>query len=534
MLSSLFLIFHSNCLFCPSFSSNLTNMGFQEIIIKLPTNFDEATLNREIQKNLKIKNFTKIIEKKSLDARKKSNIYWLLKVAVTSDELKGGEVPIFESLDIPRKKRAQKAIVIGSGPAGFFAAYTLQKGGFNTTLLERGKEVLLRKAAIDSFENTGTFINNSNYAFGEGGAGTFSDGKLTSRTKKISKEKNFILNTYIEAGAPEEIAYMTHPHLGSDNLLIITENLRNKFIESGGSVIFDCEVSDIKVKKGKVQSIESSNGQIDGDLFLFATGHSSYETYRFLIKRGVLFGNKNFAIGSRVEHHQELINEAQWGCTSLNGVKAAEYRLTSSADNGLPVYSFCMCPGGKIVPAAPYNDANIVNGMSLYNRDSPYANAAIVAGINLERVYKRSFDPLESIEWLEKLEHSFKISDFQAPASSIEDFIGGLSKRNIQDSSYPMGLIQSDLNELLPPFISQAMKRGLQEFSRKLKGFEKGSIIGLESKTSALIQVQRNREGLADGFENLYICGEGSGYSGGIISSAADGIKGAMAICRVW
>jgi len=507
-------------------------MGFREITIKLPTDYDDDSLNREISKILKITEFTKIIEKKSLDARKKSNIYWQLKVAVTSNELKGGEAPLLEDLNIPDKKREKKAIVIGTGPAGFFAAYTLQKGGFKTILLERGKDVSLRKADIDSFEQSGTFIKNSNYAFGEGGAGTFSDGKLTSRTKKISKEKAFILKTYIEAGAPEEIAYMTHPHLGSDNLLKITENLRNKFIKSGGSVMFDCEVSDITVKNGRVCTIESSKGQIDGDVFLFATGHSSSETYRFLIKRGVQFGNKNFAIGSRVEHNQELINEAQWGCTSLKGVKAAEYRLTSSAENDLPVYSFCMCPGGKIVPAAPYSDTNIVNGMSLYNRDSPFANAAVVAGINLEREFNRTFDPLESIEWLEKLEQSFKVNGFKAPASTIEDFISDSSSNNIKETSYPMGLIQSDLNEMLPPFISRAMKRGLQEFSRKLKGFEKGSIIGLESKTSALIQVQRDREGLADRFENLYICGEGSGYSGGIISSAADGIKGALAICR--
>lgn len=507
-------------------------MGFREINIKLPTDYDEAELNNAIKKNLQISYFTKIIEKKSLDARKKGKIHWLLKISVTSEELRGGEADRSESLTIPYKKREKKALVVGTGPSGFFAAYTLQKAGFNTRLLERGKDVTRRKADIDYFETTGTFIENSNYAFGEGGAGTFSDGKLTSRTKKISKEKSFILNTYIQAGAPEEIAYMTHPHLGSDNLLQITENLRKEFISLGGTVIFDCTVTGISVKNGSVQSVESSQGKIESDLFLFATGHSSYETYRFLIRGGVQYRNKNFAIGSRVEHHQELINEAQWGCSSLKGVKAAEYRLTSSFDNELPVYSFCMCPGGKIVPAAPYGDANIVNGMSLYNRDSPFANSAIVAAINLEKVYHRSFDPIESIEWLEKLEQSFKISDYKAPAMSIEDFINSTDRGTLKKSSYPMGLISGDFNNLLPPFVSQAMKRGLTDFSRKLKGFEQGTMIGLESKTSALIQAKRDQNGLADGFDNLYINGEGSGYSGGIISSAADGIKGAMAIIR--
>ncbi|MBI9097711.1 MAG: FAD-binding protein [Spirochaetaceae bacterium] len=507
-------------------------MGFREILIKLPTDYDDDSLNREIEKTLNIKRFTKVIGKKSLDARKKNKIHWQLKVAVTSNELAGGERPQTSILKIPYKKRDKKAVVIGSGPAGFFAAYTLQKGGFKTILVERGKDVIQRKADIDFFERENSFTENSNYAFGEGGAGTFSDGKLTSRTKKISAEKAFILQTYIEAGAPEEIAYMTHPHLGSDNLLIMTENLRKMFIDRGGSVIFDCLVSDINVGSGKVKSLESSLGTIEGDVFLFATGHSSYETYKYLIKKGVQYRNKNFAIGSRVEHHQELINEAQWGCTSLKGVKAAEYRLTSSADNELPVYSFCMCPGGKVVPAAPYKDVNIVNGMSLYNRNSPFANAAIVAGINLESILKRPIDPLESLEWLEKLEQSFHIEDFRAPASTIEDFLRGSNSGNIQNSSYPLGLINYNLSELLPPFVSHALKRGLSDFSRKLKGFEKGNILGLESKTSALIQVHRNKDGLADRFSNLYINGEGSGYSGGIISSAADGIKGSMAIIR--
>lgn len=505
-------------------------MGFREITIKLPTDYDDATLNSAIKNNLHIRVFTKTIEKKSLDARKKNKIHWLLNVAVSSEELKGGEAPESESLTIPFAKRERTALVVGTGPAGFFAAYTLQKAGFKTKLLERGKDVEKRKRDIDLWESQGTFVENSNYAFGEGGAGTFSDGKLTSRTKKISKEKNFILKTYIQAGAPEEIAYMAHPHLGSDNLLLITENLRKEFIALGGVVLFDCTVNSINTKNGSVHSVESSHGKIDGDVFLFATGHSAYETYRFLIRGGVQYRNKNFAIGSRVEHHQELINEAQWGRSSLKGVKAAEYRLTSNGENDLPVYSFCMCPGGTVVPAAPYSDVNIVNGMSLYKRDSPFANAAIVAGINLEKTYNRSFDPLESIDWLEKLERSFKIRDFQAPATPIEEFIGRSTGARLQETSYPMGLLKSDLGELLPPFVSQALKRGLTDFSLKLKGFEKGTIIGLESKTSAVIQVLRDGDGLAGGFDNLYINGEGSGYSGGIISSAADGIKGAMAI----
>ncbi|MCP4130190.1 MAG: FAD-dependent oxidoreductase [bacterium] len=505
-------------------------MGYCEIIIKLPTDYNDQQLNKAIKKNLNISNFSKTIQKKSLDARKKNQIHWQMRVAVTSEELKTGASPILETLQIPHKKRDNKVVVVGTGPAGIFAATVLQKAGFNTTLIERGKIVNERKKDIDNFEKNSFFTTNSNYAFGEGGAGTFSDGKLTSRTKRITKEKDFILQSYIEAGAPEEIAYMTHPHLGSDNLLKITENLRKKFQANGGSIIFDCLVSDLNTKDNKVISVKTNSGDIEGNAFLFATGHSAYETYKFLIKKGIQYKNKNFAIGSRVEHHQELINVAQWGHSSLPGVKAAEYRLTSSSDNDLPVYTFCMCPGGKIVPAAPYRDQNIVNGMSLYKRDSQYANSAVVAGINLEKIFKRELDPLESIEWLENLEKKFLIEEYKAPASTIEEFLNNKSNNGVQESSYPMGLINYNLNTLLPDFISKAMRRGLVDFTKKLKGFEKGSIIGLESKTSAPIQVKRSKEGLADGFSNLYINGEGSGYSGGIISSAADGIKGAIDI----
>lgn len=498
--------------------------------MKMHTDYSEEALDGAVRKTLKIREFRKIITKKSLDARRKENIHWLLKIAVSSPELRGGEFHDVEMLEIPSGKRDKPVIVIGSGPAGFFAAYTLKKAGFPVTLLERGPDVTVRKARIDHFEKSGEFPDDGNYAFGEGGAGTFSDGKLTSRTKKISREKAFILRTYIESGAPEEIFYMTHPHLGSDNLLLITENLRKKFLALGGEILFGCAATDIRTRGGRVTAVETTDGSIDGGAFLFAPGHSAYETYRFLIRRGVRYRNKNFAIGSRVEHRQELINRAQWGCASLKGVKAAEYRLTDTPEEGLPVYSFCMCPGGKVVPAAPYRDSNIVNGMSLYNRDSPFANSAIVAGINLEKSLGREPDPLESLEWLENLERSFFRERYRAPASTIGDFLSGKASGQLDETSYPMGLEPADLGSLLPEEITLAMRRGLGEFSSKLKGFEKGIIMGLESKTSAPVQAHRDAEGLAEGFDNLYICGEGSGYSGGIISSAADGIRGAMAL----
>jgi uncharacterized FAD-dependent dehydrogenase len=251
-----------------------------------------------------------------------------------------------------------------------------------------------------------------------------------------------------------------------------------------------------------------------------------------LIRRGVRFRTKNFAIGSRVEHPQELINMAQWGRASLPGVKAAEYRLTSQREGGLPVYTFCMCPGGIVVPASAYAHINIVNGMSRYKRNGKFANAACVVGVHPDRLVGREATPQEALDWLEHLEESFhRYSDgFEAPFSGIRDFIDGKGPSKPVESSYPLGLKPAALWDLLPSEVSSSIREGLKDFSRKIKGFETGSIMGLESKTSSPIQVLREKDGRCAGFGNLYMVGEGSGHSGGIISSGADGIKAAMNI----
>ena len=274
-------------------------MGYTTCTIKLSTDFSEEQLRKKISKQLRIKEFSYQLENKSLDARKKSYIHWLIRVSVKSPELKG-ELPNKKpTLVIPNKKRTEKAIVVGSGPAGFFAAFTLQKAGFQTTIIERGTEVKKRAKGIQAFEKTGNFNPISNYAFGEGGAGTFSDGKLTSRSKHISLEKQFIVSSYIEAGAPEEIAYMTHPHLGTDNLRVIVENLRHQFEELGGNVLFETLVEDLKIENGIVKNVITPSGDLDGGVFFIAPGHSANETYRMLISRGIPFRTKNLDLGSR-------------------------------------------------------------------------------------------------------------------------------------------------------------------------------------------------------------------------------------------
>jgi len=505
-------------------------MGHTKLNIKLPTDYSEGLLRKKISKQLGIKEFSFQTENKSLDARNKRNIHWLVRVGVSSPELIGENADEAPELDIPYKKRSEKAIVVGSGPAGFFAAFTLQKAGFHTILIERGTEVKKRSKEIQTFEKTGAFNPLSNYAFGEGGAGTFSDGKLTSRSKHISKEKQFILSSYISAGAPEEIVYMTHPHLGTDNLKKIVESLRIQFESLGGTFLFETMLEDIIVKNGIVNKVITSSGELEGDVFFIAPGHSAYETYRMLINRGIPFRTKNFAIGSRMEHRQEIINLAQWGKEKLAGVKAAEYRLTSNGDGNHRVYSFCMCPGGIVVPAAAYENTNIVNGMSYYKRNGAFANAACVAGIHPNELAGTEVSPLKALDFIESLERKFYdySGGYKAPCCSISDFINKKEPRGKIDSSFPLGLNQAPLWELLPLIVSKAMREGLKDFSKKMKGFETGNLLGLESKTSAPIQVIRDSDGLCPNFQNLYIVGEGSGYSGGIISSAADGIKAAL------
>lgn len=509
-------------------------MGFREITVKLPTDYSEDALQAVIAKELSISDFSWQVEGKSLDARKKSNIHWLLRVGVLSEELKGGERNPQPSLEITGKERGEKAVVVGSGPAGFFAALVLQKAGFKTVLIERGSKVARRIDSIQKFEGTGVFDPINNYAFGEGGAGTFSDGKLTSRTKRIALEKQFILSSYVRAGGPKEIEYLAHPHLGTDNLRRIVLNLRKEFEELGGEMRFETELLDLHIDKDRVSGVITTAGEIAADVVVIAPGHSAYETYRMLINNNVQFRTKNFAIGCRIEHPQELINTAQWGRASLPGVKAAEYRLTAKGDGCLPVYTFCMCPGGIVVPATAYEKANIVNGMSRYKRNGDFANAACVAGCNLNSLLGREVGPLEALDWLGDLEQKFYAysNGYQAPFSTIAGFISKKEPSQAVESSYPLGLVSAPLWELLPGEISRSLALGLAQFNKKLKGFESGTILGLESKTSSPLQVLRDEERRCQGFSNLYLAGEGSGWSGGIISSGVDGIRTALAIIQ--
>ena len=507
-------------------------MGFKIIEIKAPTGYTDADLRQKIAKELRLAEFSWQIESKSLDARKKNNIHWLLRIGVHSPAIPGAEPESMDELNIPFKPRNKRIVVTGSGPAGFFAALVLQKAGFDTVLLERGAEVAIRAEGIAKFEKTGLFSPVANYAFGEGGAGTFSDGKLTSRSKHISRERNFFISSYIEAGAPAEIRYMAYPHVGSDNLRVVVKNLREQYKALGGDIRFETTLTNLVIENGRVLEAVAGDESLQAEYFIVAPGHSAFETYRMMIGHGIPFRTKNFAIGSRAEHRQELINQAQWGTGGLQGVKAAEYRLTSEADGRHQVYSFCMCPGGIVVPAATSRDTNIVNGMSNYRRNGRFANAGCVAGIHPDQLAGRTVTPIEALDWLENLERSFFdfSNGYEAPFCSISDFITGTSPRDIPETSYPLGLKPAPLWEMLPAVVTHAPREGLKDFEHRLRGYGKGILLGLESKTSSPIQAIREKNGVCTGFENLFIAGEGSGYAGGIVSSAADGIKIAMQI----
>lgn len=521
----------------PRFAYSLRGiMGYAEITLKLPTDYSENLLRKKIAEEISDRNFSFKIIRRSLDARNKRDIHFLTRIGVTSENISGNP-PEIQKLEIPERQTDKKVIVTGCGPAGIFAALVLQKAGFSVTIIEKGAEVAKRKEKISEFEKTGTFDFFGGYCFGEGGAGTFSDGKLTSRTKSITLEKNFIFEEFIKAGAPEEIAYETYPHVGSDNLKKIIPAIISEFKELGGKVFFESEVTEIFKSGDRITSVGisgKSTEKIEGDYFIFANGHSSFKLYKLLISNGVLFSTKPFAIGFRVEHLQEELNFSMWRKRSLPGVKAAEYHLTADCDPG-HAFTFCMCPGGRVVQSAPDEISSVVNGMSNYARDGRFANSAVVTPFSLEELAGKEISAGTALDLLENMEHKFYNfrNSFDIPAERISDMIHGRKTAKLPESSFSFGLIPADLSEVFPQTVFERLKKGLEIFCKKLDCFENGVAMGFESKTSAPIKCLRNQDLTAAPFTNLYLCGEGSGYSGGIVSSAADGIKTALKIAAV-
>jgi uncharacterized protein len=471
------------------------------------------------------------LTRKSIDARGR-NIKINLSFEVFADEEPG--LPVENTYDYPNVENKTEVVVVGAGPAGLMASLRLIEMGLRPVLLERGKPVGERKQDIDQLESNHILNINSNYCFGEGGAGTFSDGKLYTRSKKRG-DINRILEILFLHGADESILYEAHPHIGSDRLPGVVSAIRNKILQAGGIIRFNTLIHDLELSGNQIRHIITSTGEhIAGKAFILATGHSARDVYFMLNAKGIALESKPFAMGIRVEHPQEAIDNIQYHCRKDKYLPAATYNLVQQV-NGRGVYSFCMCPGGQIVPASTAASEIVVNGMSLAERNSEFANSGIV--VQIMPADFRSFQnhgSLAGLRMQEVLEQkAFRAvnSGQRAPAQRLTDFVNNRTSQNLPVCSYLPGIVVSDMHEWLPDFIRDSLKEGFKKFDTNMRGFlsRDAVIVGVESRTSSPVRIPRNPEtGSHINIENLFPAGEGAGYAGGIVSSAVDGENAAM------
>lgn len=514
----------------------------------LQLNLDETLMEGENLKK-KIAKKLRVLEeeikgmrilKESVDARKKNNIlinYQVLVSIKNEDKVlsKGIEnvSKHFEreerEFTFGNQKMENRPIIIGFGPSGMFAAYNLAKNGYRPIVFEMGEDVDKRQASIDEFWKSGKLNTKSNVQFGEGGAGTFSDGKLTTRIKDERVED--VLDILVNNGAPEEIKYRNKPHVGTDILREVVKNIRKEIIKMGGDVYFSHELSDIKIKDKRLAHIEVNGNDYPCSDLILAIGHSSRNTYEMIYNKGFMVEAKAFAMGYRIEHKQTFIDEAQYGAfINHPKLRKSEYSLAVKLSNQRGVYSFCMCPGGVVVNASSEEGMLAVNGMSYHARDKENANSAIVITIN-EKYYDKN-DPLSGMKLQRESERNAFISgggDFTSPVETVEHFLGESSKNKIGnvEPSIKKGYKLTSLDEIYPNEITNGLKEGLTLMNKKIKGFkENGAILtGAETRTSAPIRILRNENLESINIKGIYPIGEGAGYAGGIVSAAVDGIK---------
>lgn len=474
------------------------------------------------------------ILKRSVDARKK-NIRVNLSVEVFTEEesLFPGISP-FKAKDVSLKK---EVIIVGAGPAGLFAALRLIELGIRPVIIERGRDVSARKKDIAGISRQHIVDPDSNYCFGEGGAGTYSDGKLYTRSKKRGDNLR-VLELLCLNGANNNILYEAHPHLGTDKLPGIISNIRKSITDSGGLFFLEKKVTDILIEGDIIKGvITSDNERFLSQYVILATGHSARDIYELCLKRGVDLEMKSFAVGVRVEHPQSLIDRIQYhGNERGKYLPAASYSLAKQVD-GRGVYSFCMCPGGFIVPSATSQEEVVVNGMSPSERNSPYANSGIVVEIKPEDLVKyNSFGIMAGIEFQKEIEReAWKNggSTQRAPAQRLVDFVSGRLSGSLPEVSYSPGVTSSPLHIWLPEGVGRRLREGFSLFGKVMHGYltNDAVVLGVESRTSSPLRISRDPQRLCHIRVNgLYPCGEGSGYAGGIVSSAVDGMNTADAI----
>lgn len=478
------------------------------------------------------------ISKKSLDARRKNDIHYVYAVDFCAENEKDLIKKYKNIQQIENKpykfpkggKLGKPVVVAGFGPAGMMCALTLAQNGYKVIVLERGKRVDERKKDIDTFWETGVLNPASNVQFGEGGAGTFSDGKLTTGIKDFRIKK--VLEEFHAHGAPEEILYLSKPHIGTDNLYHMVAAIREDIIRLGGEVRFSSQITDIKIRESKVvAAVVNGEDEIETDNIVFAIGHSARDTFEMLKSKGIPMRQKSFSVGARIEHSQKLINDAQYGGKYEN-LPAADYKLSVKTSEGRGVYTFCMCPGGEVIASASEEGGIVTNGMSRFARDGKNANSALLVSVTPDDF--KSDDPLAGMYFQREIEQkAFRAAKetYKAPCQTVGDFLGSSGKLTTEPTYRP-DVTWTPICEVLPEFVTDAMREAITELDKKLRGFaDSGAVLTApETRSSSPVRILRDDKTLQSEIKGLYPCGEGAGYAGGITSAAVDGIKIAEAI----
>lgn len=515
--------------------------------MKFPVDYRESDIQQRIAKELRIeksriKGFSLV--RRSVDARKKNDVKFIISV---NAQIEGDEKKIISKAKNKNVTAAKPyefkigkcrelknpPVIVGFGPGGMFAGLVLARAGANPIILERGEDVDSRTKSVENFWNNREFSPLSNVQFGEGGAGTFSDGKLNTGTKDI--RSRMVLEEFVAHGAPGEILYNAKPHIGTDKLKITVKNIREEIISLGGKVYFSTKLTDITVKNGAVAgAVAEQKGKeliFDTENIILAIGHSARDTFEMLYKKGIFMEQKPFSVGARIEHLQKNTDRAQYGDFAGKGhLGAADYKLSEHLENGRGVYTFCMCPGGTVVGSSSEENTVVTNGMSEFARDKVNSNAALLVGVSPEDF--GSDNPLAGVEYQRNLEKAAFLlggGNYSAPAQRVEDFLNNRKTTAFGEvkPSYLPGVNPSNLREILPSYVSESMAQGILKMDKKLHGFANGDAVltGVETRSSSPVRISRNESFQSVSLPGLYPCGEGAGYAGGIVSAAVDGLK---------
>ena len=499
---------------------------------------DGEPLRLTLANHLDLPEITSVtVEREALDARRKANVAYVynLRFTVAANTprlgalLAHGTVAPYTVAKLPPVRPTlmlpERPVIVGFGPAGMFASLLLAEMGYRPIVYERGEEVTARGRAIETLWTNGLLDPESNMQFGEGGAGTFSDGKLT--TGKSSPLDRLILETFVEAGAPETILFRQKPHIGTDYLRHVVSRMRERVEAAGGEVHFGHKVTDLHVERGAVRALTVAGGRVATDCAILAVGHSARDTMRLLFDRGVAMQPKPFALGTRIEHPADFVNEAQYGPRNAQVLPPADYKLAHRY-HGRGIYSFCMCPGGQVVCASSQAGGQVTNGMSRYARDGSRSNSALVVSLDpAADLGLRS--PMDALAFLSQLEaQAFEAGGggYVAPAQRAVDLLRGRPSGELPETSYRPGVRAARLDELLPSLVVPALRAGLARFDHAIPGFvAQGVLIGLESRTSSPLRILRDDDCQSVSTPGLYLLGEGAGYAGGIMTCARDAVR---------